>query len=79
MDVELKPCPFCGGSSTEVREKTMWTGMRSRLINVEVHHWCDTKAGTSRGHIEQAALTRADAIAAWNTRTPSPGAAGGGR
>lgn len=65
--VELLPCPFCRGTNTELRDKSMWTGMRSQLINVELHHWCEAQQG-KRGHIQLAAPTREQVAKDWNTR-----------
>ena len=76
---ELKPCPFCQAGKTVTDRKHYWTGMRNELLSVSIKHWCPQVPGVLPTYIEVRRKTEADAIAAWNTRTPSPGAAGGGR
>jgi hypothetical protein len=70
MNEQLQPCPFCGGTNTQVREKHMWTGMRNQLISAEVIHWCE-KRGDQRLHsvIEVRDVTRESAVRLWNERT----------
>ena len=57
MDVELKPCPFCGG----------------RVIHMTEHDGCDHLEHLGRCCIcstkGPSALCRAEAIKLWNTRT----------
>ena len=59
----LKPCPFCGGCAEYYKRKNKgaaadWCG--------DVQHWvgCTGDCGASTCHHE----TKAEAIAAWNTR-----------
>ena len=60
---ELKPCPFCGeGAETSLRHKSaageLWTIVHSGNWNCPVR-W------------DKGFYTEAEAIAAWNTRTPA--------
>lgn len=63
---ELKPCPFCGVGTTNIRENTMWMGgtRPSQILSVGIQHWClDSSIGfTLYGK------TREQAIKRWNTR-----------
>ena len=74
MGDELKPCPFCGGIGTQLRENgKVWMGMRySEPASVSVMHWCDAVAGQPSRAIERVGRDRASAIAAWNQRAPTP-------
>lgn len=75
---ELKPCPFCGSDNTYTEVVAPHThtvatfmpdyegGAMATCGNCAAAHWRDGKDA------------EAEVIAAWNTRTPSPGAAGGG-
>jgi Lar family restriction alleviation protein len=57
MTAELKPCPFCGGEASEVEDQGHSTAYNVGCFNgdctIEPNTWADTKA---------------EAIAAWNTR-----------
>jgi hypothetical protein len=67
--MEIKPCPFCGAGSTDIRPNNYWTGMRSVAVSVEVRHGCDTPKGQPhRDSIVIVRKTESEAIAAWNTR-----------
>ena len=70
MSEELKPCPFCGGGTFEIRENgKMWQGMKySDPVSVSVWHWCEHVDGQPSRAIERAGRDRQSAIAAWNTR-----------
>jgi len=61
MSDELKPCPFCGGEAS---------------IRIDTSHSTACLIGCATmgcfGH-EQWEETEAEAIAAWNRRTPEPG------
>jgi hypothetical protein len=61
----LKPCPFCGGKTTEIRESSYWTGMRSELLTVTVIHWCEPGRGSI---IKITEATEELAVARWNDR-----------
>lgn len=63
---KLKPCPFCNGTNTEIRESVMWTGMQNQILSVSVMHWCDSKPYTS--FVQLKAGTEEEAIKLWNTR-----------
>ena len=55
----LKPCPFCGGDAEIWRargERTVWVGCMG---------WCSVL-------VSEEYKTDAEAVAAWNRRTPSP-------
>ncbi len=62
---KLKPCPFCNGMETGIRENSHWTGMRSVVTSVTIYHWC-----TPRDVFKLTRNTREEAIAAWNRRAP---------
>lgn len=65
---ELKPCPFCGGEAVAenyiIEAMVICLGCRVKIVR---RHGAKHDKGLP------------ESIAAWNTRTPSPGAAGGGR
>lgn len=75
MDINLKPCPFCGGTSLKVESKHngthYWTGTYSATVRCNK---CHARGGTAsikvedtkRGRVDEA--TRAKAIDAWNRR-----------
>lgn len=75
MSEELSPCPFCRGVSMRIDETTHWTGMRPELLFVTLTHWCGDRAHVGGNHpgskIEIRRKTRAEVIAAWNTRAPA--------
>ena len=60
-DNALKPCPFCGYDLVLVHE-TDWSDPPTWSVH------CVNKDCPLHG----AKLTRADAVAAWNARTPAP-------
>jgi hypothetical protein len=70
---ELKPCPFCGAGTTEVRENgKMWTGMGwSEPSSVSVFHWCEEIKGQPSRAIERVGKDLDSAIKIWNLRKPS--------
>lgn len=67
---ELKPCPFCGKGTTEVRENgRVWAGTRwGEPSSVSIFHWCEPQAGQPSRAIERVGRDRPSAIAAWNMR-----------
>jgi hypothetical protein len=69
---DLKPCPFCGGGETDIRESRLAPRMNGpgAVIAVEVAHWCNRPPGVVAAHFSIRARTREDAVAAWNRRTP---------
>jgi hypothetical protein len=77
MTDELKPCPFCGGGLTSIRENgKMWTGQRySEPTSVSVQHHCEPVEGQPSRMIERVGSNRGSAIAAWNRRALSAPAA----
>lgn len=66
MADELKPCPFCGGNAETRNSK--WVGR---------DHWGVACTGCGDPWFDCRADTEAEAITAWNTRTPEPAAAPG--
>ena len=58
---ELLPCPFCGGNPTVIVEA--WSDQESE-IECRVAHFCDNETMVETNVYG----TRAEAIAAWNTR-----------
>lgn len=67
--MEPKPCPFCGGTDTEIKENTHWTGMRSQLISVDLRHWCNNEDDSFVSpFIKIRARTKSQAIEEWNKR-----------
>lgn len=67
MSKELLPCPFCGGTNTQIREHTMWTGMKASILSVSIYHWCE-EPGPSR-IIERIGRDEQEAIKRWNMRS----------
>lgn len=67
---ELKPCPFCGAGTFEVRPNgRMWLGMKySEPASVSVLHWCEATPGQPSRVIERVGRDEASAIEAWNRR-----------
>ena len=70
MSIELKPCPFCGGSDFEIVENgRIWSGMKySEPVSVSVRHWCPAAPGQPSRMIERVGRDEASAVTAWNTR-----------
>lgn len=70
MSDELKPCPFCGGGTTQfVENGRVWSGMKyTDPISVSVQHWCDPVPGQPSRGIERVGRDKASAITLWNTR-----------
>lgn len=70
MSIELKPCPFCGGSDFEIVENgRIWSGMKySEPVSVGVRHWCPATPGQPSRMIERVGRDEASAVTAWNTR-----------
>jgi len=68
--MSLKPCPFCPGGTTEIRENgKVWTGQKySTPISVSVVHHCEPVEGQPSRPIERIGRDEASAIAAWNRR-----------
>lgn len=75
---ELATCPFCPGGETRVDEKRLSPTMNGQgaIIAAELHHWCEKRPGITRQHIVISGRERADAIAAWQTRSPHTAARG---
>ena len=69
MTEHLKPCPFCGGTETQVREALFWTGMRNDVVSVTVMHWCERNEGQPQSHLEIKGRDRESAVRMWNERT----------
>ena len=67
---ELRPCPFCGAGETQIRDQTVWTGQRSVVTSVEIHHWCEPKSTQLRSHLRVVGKTREEAIEAWEGKKP---------
>lgn len=68
--LDLKPCPFCGGSDLQfVENGKMWAGMRySEPTSVSVRHWCPPSPGQPSRMIERVGRDLESAVAAWNKR-----------
>jgi len=63
-------CPFCKNGTTEVREATHWTGMRSEVHMVTVMHWCEPTDGNQlKSFLQIKGKTREQAIRKWNKAT----------
>jgi hypothetical protein len=69
---DLKPCPFCGAGTTEVRDNgRVWAGTRySTPSSVSVRHWCEPVEGQPTRMVERVGRDRESAVAAWNLRAP---------
>lgn len=68
---ELKPCPFCGAGTFQIRPNgRMWLGMKySEPASVSVLHWCEAMPGHQPSRvIERVGRDEASAIEAWNRR-----------
>ena len=65
MSEELKPCPFCGGKASV---KAMEYGDDYKVWGVFCESDLESEYG--HGHFLDNFATEAEAIAAWNTRTP---------
>lgn len=65
---KLRECPFCGGTNTQVRTSTHWTGMRSEIISATVMHWCDRGDGQLQSTLQVKGRTEEEATCAWNRR-----------
>lgn len=67
---KLKPCPFCGAGTTEIRENgKIWAGMGfSAPVSVSVWHHCEPREGQPHRGIERIGRDLDSAIAAWNMR-----------
>lgn len=70
MTEQLKPCPFCGGGTTEITENgRVWTGMKwGEPSSVSVRHWCEEVPGQPSRMLERVGRDHEAAIAAWNRR-----------
>lgn len=70
LNEELKPCPFCGGVETRIKEETYWTGMRAEVISATVYHHCDrNEERPLQSYLQIKAKTKEEAIKLWNKRT----------
>lgn len=67
---KLKPCPFCGAGTTEIREQgKVWAGMKwGEPTSVVVLHHCELRPGQPHRGIERIGRDLDSAIAAWNMR-----------
>jgi hypothetical protein len=67
---DLKPCPFCGGTDTRVRENgRVWIGMKyGEPSSVSILHWCPAEPGQPSRVLERVGRDLASAVAAWNRR-----------
>jgi len=63
---ELKECPFCGGTNTEIVPQTMWTGHKTTTYAYTLRHWCDF--GVMTEVIMFKAKGKEELIKLWNTR-----------
>jgi hypothetical protein len=73
----LEPCPFCGGTETQITETRLpgldMGGKERALISATVRHWCEKQPGVVAACIEYRGRDHASAIAAWNKRhLPAP-------
>lgn len=66
----LLPCPFCGGSNTQIKKNEAWMGglRPSQLLSVEVRHWCEQWDKLSSRCISLIGETEDSAVKRWNTR-----------
>ena len=62
---DVKPCPFCGSSEFEIRERVM-EGKKG--YPVTLLHWCYHDRAHANKPIERVGNTREEAIAAWTKR-----------
>lgn len=74
----LAPCPWCAAGEYDFRENKHWTGMRDRLLSVDLVHWCDPRGVLPRLTVTLTARTAAECAEAWNRRAniesvPTPG------
>jgi len=65
--LNVSPCPFCGDTSVYIKENTYWTGMRSKVVSVELYHWCN-KYCIVHGCMKWTFKTEEDAIDFWEKR-----------
>lgn len=66
MSEELKPCPFCGGKATVLRDY-IESDDETIYEDFSVAHWCDLMTHRVR---TKKFKTESDAISAWNRRIP---------
>ena len=71
---QLKPCPFCGGGTFEIRENgKIWQGMKySAPASVSVLLLCEPADGQPSRPIVRVGRDEQSAIAAWNMRNTEP-------
>jgi hypothetical protein len=67
---QLKPCPFCGGGTTDIKENRLPPKMNGpgSIISVEIRHWCPQTPGCIGGHISVRGRDMESAVNAWNRR-----------
>lgn len=68
-EVELKPCPFCGGEAEITRFDVEWPGMYAKY---EYSGCCNNSRCLADMGLAYKQDCEEDALAAWNTRTPDP-------
>lgn len=71
MREALEPCPFCGGTNTQIDERRLSPTMHGpgAIISATVQHWCPVPAGQPTGlNVSMHGRDRESAIAAWNAR-----------
>lgn len=67
---DLLPCPFCGGTETDIRENgRVWSGRGwGEPCSVSIWHWCLEVPGQPARGIERIGRDLPSAVAAWNRR-----------
>ena len=68
----LKPCPFCGAGTFQIRANgKLWMGQNySEPVSVSVIHWCEPTEGQPSRLIERVGRDTESAIKMWNKRVP---------
>lgn len=69
IEIELLPCPFCGGEADHHDIGNAHTKSRATKIWCTCCHYSHTTKAIRQGHD----WTRSRAIAGWNHRTPDAG------
>lgn len=71
--IELKSCPFCGGTKLKVEQKSRLAGWNGLDMRVEMHTYsvrcniCHARGGTAGGRVMNDTRTRCAQLPDWAT------------